>query len=114
MVSFYLAQDIGGHIRILRLVGILHDDRSSSGFDGQRASDAVVECAGENDGNNLRSVDPSGAAEQGVYGRPVAVFARSMGREHTTIVHREVTVGRRNIDAASLDGFRLEGADHLQ
>lgn len=100
------------HIAELRIVGILNQGKSTVPLDLQKPSGAVVEHAGEDDANDSWSKIVSRRAKQRVHGRAVQVFCRPPAEGDSSVVAQQMMVGRRDIDAASLDLVAIARLEH--
>src|SRR5215471_144623 len=97
IISLGVSQDIGGHPWRLRVGGIFHDNNSTTSFDGESTSGAVLEVSRQNDGDYVVAIGARGAAEQSVDCRPMTILARSHSRDGATFFNHQMPVRNCNV-----------------
>jgi hypothetical protein len=93
---------------------ILHNGDTAMTRDDGQARRAIIEQAAEQDGNHPRAISPGDAAEQGVNGRTMAVFARTCGQPDALVVQQQVAVRRRQVNAGFTYALTVHGIGYRQ
>ena len=99
-----MGQRAGRHSCVKRLIGILHDRRAALSLDRRQARCAVVASPRRHDANHAATCRRSGASEQDVHRRPVAVLMRTYGQLGAPIHDLQMTIRRRDDDLAGTKG----------
>src|SRR5262249_28193885 len=94
-------------LRCQRVYRRLHEGDASGRLDGRKARGAVVELAAEENPDRPGTVTKGGRAEQRIDGRPDEVFTGSGAEPEAAIRDKKMSVGRRDIDHASLDRLAI-------
>ena len=99
-----MGQRAGRHSCVKRLIGILHDRRAAVSLDRRQARCAVVASPRQHDANHAATCRRSGASEQDIHRRPVAVLTRTYGQLGATVRDLQMTIRRRDDDLAGTQG----------
>ena len=102
------------HRRIHRVGSALDERRSAAVLHGGQAGSAVVEDAGEDDADHAAAEPLGGRTEHRIDRRTVPVLPRAAVERQAIAVETHVLIGRRDVDAASLERGavgRVDGAE---
>src|SRR5205085_5929448 len=98
-----------GHIRVGCFQGILHYAYAAVPLDPPEARSSIIQSPGQHDAGYAIPMGHRGGTEQGIYGRPLAVFFWTTPQMNLVVVDQKMQVGRRNVNEAGLNGCILRG-----
>lgn len=98
VIDLDIAQSAEGHRSHFGVIGVLDNGGTAVLLDRPEACGAVVKAAGQDNPDHARAISQGCGPEQGVDGRPEAIFLGAIGYPYNTVREDEMFIRRRRID----------------
>lgn len=93
---------------------ILYDGQPSALLHRPEARAAVVHRSTQEHSNNLGTEGRGGRTEERIDGRPAAIFSRPANDGDLLLLHKEMMIGRSDVNFAPFDRLTMDGMIHFQ
>src|SRR3954466_14095169 len=111
MIDADVAHGVERHVGRRRFGWVLDNGEAAPGFHGVEPGRPIVELPREDDTDDAFSMGPGSAPKKRIDRRPGSVLARTGVELHNAIVDQEMAIRRRDVNAVSLVGSVVLGAD---